>query len=210
MANIWLTDPSIPVMTSPDDADLQHVIDVSDVGPSPQGTSNKVTLATLKSYYVNSTFIFATQSALSSQIPSTLLVPETIDLGPDQSNPFIDLTSNVITFLQDGVYHANLVLRIGRTDSTGRESIAFQGFLNGIAPPVIPREEFTIANNSESFSYSFYGAPLLRVNGDTFHMEMAVTDEQGGVIDIGLYEDLTAITGFNTAPTASLNIFKFV
>jgi hypothetical protein len=207
MDKTWLTQKSS--LTTTDDLDVMHVVDVDDFSETPEGTSKTIDIASMKSNLINPNIVFASQSTLTNQIPSVLNTAETVDLGPDSSNSLIDLTSSEITILSGGVYSLSITTRIARGASAGVESLGFQSLVNGVAVPVIPFFEFSATDQDDFFTFMFSSNPVSFATNDTVRLEMATTVAAGG-LDIGLYSKTTSVVGWNNAPTASLIIVKFL
>lgn len=145
-------------------------------------------------------------SASSSQSPTNLSTPLQIEFGSAQGNASSDvsLASNgTMTFNTPGQYLVEVILRMGRTGTTGTAVLFARAKLNG-----------TPVNNSLSVTLNTVQTQpvtaVLAINataGMTFSVELI--RDNSGTNDGGLFATTPSTSGWNISPSASILVSKF-
>lgn len=151
------------------------------------------------------------ESKLSSfssvnQNPSAVDTPLQVTFGSAQSTTDVSISSaGVITFNTSGNYLIYILLRFGRSTSTGNAILLNRILKNGAQ--ILNSNGLILSAATQTIPFSA-AIPLTMSAGDTMTIEVA--RDSAGTNDGGLFVVSPTVAGWNIVPSATVVVNKFV
>lgn len=150
--------------------------------------------------------IFYSSSAVATQAPATLNTPIQIEFGPAFSTSEVSLSSaGLLTFSVAGQYQVTTFYRFGRTAAAGTAILFSRALINGAQ---------TLNSNSIMMDNANTVVPFavtLNINATAgMTLSHQLYRDNAGVNNGGLIAQSPNLAGWNTSPTATIVVDKFV
>ena len=158
-----------------------------------------------KPSYPGFTQVLTGASSAASQLPTTTNTALLVEFGTAQSNSDASITSTgVITFLTPGQYLITRTLRYGRTALAGTAQIFTRHLINGAQSG--PSSCISMDNNLDVTPHT---VTILITATAGMTMSTEIIRDSSGVNVGGLYSAVPVASGWSSAPSAAVTVYKY-
>jgi hypothetical protein len=145
-------------------------------------------------------------SNASSQAPAAVNTPLQIEFGALQNLPDVSLSSTgTLTFNTSGDYLLVLFMRFGRTTAAGTAIMFNRLLYNDVQ--ALSSNSLKLPDQDMVIPFSA-AIPLEALAGATFKVQ--IMRDSAGINNGGLFQLSPSLAGWNTSPSASLLVYKYV
>lgn len=145
-------------------------------------------------------------STASSQNPSAVDTPLTIEFGAAQSLTDVSLASTgVMTFLTAGQYLVETSLRVSRTAASGTVKLFIRALYNG--SQILASSNTTMNDLAATIPVTYTVLVDAAVN-DTLKFE--ILRDSTGLNNGGLKQDVPTLAGWNASPSSNMTVYKYL
>jgi len=162
--------------------------------------TNKPTLAGYRQVLYGS-------SNAATQAPAATNTPLQVEFGANQTLPDVTLSAaGLLTFNTVGDYLLTIFLRLGRTSAAGTAIIFNRLLFNGVQT----LNSNSVKLNDADIVVPFSTALTVRITtpGTTFAVQ--IMRDSAGINNGGLFQLSPSLAGWNTSPSASLVVAKYL
>ena len=154
---------------------------------------------------IRDTLIVA-KSVASSQEPVALDTPLLIEYGPFQSTPQVEISAaGTVLFKEAGTYRVAIHGQYGAPTGGGEAALRFRSEYNGVASGDVLSATINDAKTSVPLTVSFFVNAEAGDELETFLMRDSSASNKGG-----LFQEPTALAGWDASPSASIRIERFI
>ena len=152
-------------------------------------------------------FLLAGASIAAAQLPTALDTPLQVEFGPAQSAPGVSLSAaGALTITEPGDYLINLFFRFGRVTSAGLAVVLNRLLVNGVQ--ILNSTGYKLPSND--FVFPFSATIPLTVTTVPAVFTSQILRDSAGVNEGGLYRLDPTVVAWNSAPTATISVSKYV
>jgi hypothetical protein len=150
--------------------------------------------------------VIASSSVAGAQAPALVDTPLQVEFGAGAVTTDATLASNgLLTFNTVGQYYVTVFLRYGRTTGAGTAILLNRFLVNGVQSLNSNAIKLVDSDTIIPFSASIV---VDAIPGDTFQMQIA--RDSGGVNNGGLFRVVPTVLAWNSAPSATVVVSKFI
>ena len=151
--------------------------------------------------------VLYSSSSAASQAPSATNTPLQVEFGPNQVQTDVTLSSTgTLTFNTTGDYIIGLFMRFGRTSGAGAAILFNRLLVNGVQA----LNSNSLKLNDQDIVIPFSATLPIHVTGAGSTFKVQIMRDSAGINNGGLYQLSPSLAGWNTSPSSSLVVYKYL